>query len=100
MKRRVWTACPHPPFHRLAIGVTTASGIRRLVRRPQRRSVDSDGYAVVLQAVEHGVDQGLALEQLMPLPIGEVGGNQRGLAAIAQVEELEEGVDLFGLHGR
>ena len=54
----------------------------------------------MLLAVEHGVDQGLALEQLIPLPIGEVGGNQRGLTAIAQVEELEEGVDLFGLQGQ
>ena len=55
---------------------------------------------MVLQAIEHGVDRGLALEQLIPLPIGEVSGNQRGLAAIAQVEELEEGVALYGLHGQ
>ena len=55
---------------------------------------------MVLQAVEHGIDQRLALEQLIPLPIGEVGGHQRGPAPIAQVEELEEGVDLFGLQGQ
>ena len=72
----------------------------RFVRRPQRRPIDSDGHAVVFQAIEHGVDQGFALEQLIPFLVGKVGGNQRGFATVALFEELEEGIDLLRLQGQ
>jgi hypothetical protein len=38
----------------------------------KRRSINADRDAVVLQAVEQCVDQGLALEQLVPVRVVEV----------------------------
>jgi len=50
---------------------------------------------VVLEAVEHGIDQGFALEELVPLIKREVRGNQGGCAPVALIQELEEGIDLL-----
>ena len=46
------------------------SGI--VVGDAQRGAVDADGDAMMLQAVEQGIDQGLALEQLVPVRVVEV----------------------------
>lgn len=48
---------------------------RRLCRCPERGTVDRDGDAVVSQAIEHGVDEGLALKKWVPIFVGEVRGN-------------------------
>ena len=55
---------------------------------------------MVLEAVEQRIDQGLALEQLVPVWIVPVRGDQRRSMAVAHIEQLEEGVDLFGLQGQ
>jgi hypothetical protein len=51
----------------------------------------------MLQAVEQRIDQGLLLEQLVPLGQIEIGRNDGGDALIALVHKAEEGVGLFRL---
>jgi hypothetical protein len=53
----------------------------------------------MLEPVEQGIDEGLALEEFVPLGVVEVGGDDGGLAAIAIVHKFEKGVDLLGLQG-
>src|SRR6266566_8979214 len=74
-------------------------GARRRIRASQRRTVDADGDAVMLQAVEERIDQGLFLEQLVPLGQIEIGGDDGGDAVVALVHEAEEGVGLLRLEG-
>jgi len=94
---------PHAGMQDLGLvwgGLASAFRGRRsgiVVGDAQRGAVDADGDAMMLQAVEQGIDQGLALEQLVPVRVVEVRGDDRGLARVAQVHELEEGVDLLGL---
>ena len=54
----------------------------------------------MLEAVEQCIDQGLALKQLVPVRVVEVGGDTRRLSGVTQIHELEEGVDLFVHEGQ
>lgn len=63
-----------------------------MIGDPKRRPVDADRNAVVLEAVE----QCLALEQLVPRWIVEIGRNDARPPSVAHGDELEQGVDLFG----
>jgi len=65
----------------------------------ERRAVDTDGDAVMLQAVEQGVDHRLFLEEVVPFRCVEIGGNDRRDPVVARVHQSEEGVDLFRLEG-
>ena len=53
----------------------------------------------MLKAVEQGIHERFTLEEVIPLGVIEVGGNNGGVSSIAIVHEFEEGIDLFGLEG-
>ena len=55
---------------------------------------------MVLEAVEQRIDQGFALEQLVPVRIIEIGRDDRRPTAVAHIQQLKEGVDLFGFQGQ
>jgi hypothetical protein len=54
----------------------------------------------MLETVKQGIDERLALEEVVPLGVVEVSGDEGGLATIAIVHEFEKGIDLFGLQGQ
>jgi len=66
------------------------------LRLAQGRAVDANGLALVAQAAEQGLGQFFVAEQYLPLVIFEVGGQERGLAAIAFFHQFEEDVGLLG----
>ena len=70
------------------------------VRDSKGRPVDAEGDAVMLETIEQGIDQGLALEQLVPVRIIQIGCDNRRAPGITQIHEFEKGVDLFGLQGQ
>jgi len=47
------------------------------LRAAQRRAVDADGDAMMLQAIEQRIDQRLLVEQIVPVRQIEVGGDDR-----------------------
>jgi hypothetical protein len=53
----------------------------------------------MLETVKQRIDERFALEEFIPLRVVEVGGDDRGLAAIAIVHQFEKRIDLFGLQG-
>jgi len=53
----------------------------------------------MLETVKQRIDERFALEEFIPLGVVKVGGDDRGLAAIAIVHEFEKRIDLFGLQG-
>ncbi len=55
---------------------------------------------MVLQAVEQRIDQGLTLEQLVPVGVVKIGGDKRRAVAVTHIEQLKKGVDLFWLQGQ
>jgi len=52
------------------------------------------------QAIEQRVDQGLFLEQFVPVVRIEIGCDDRRDAVVALVHQAEEGIDLFRLEGQ
>ena len=66
-------------------------------RGAQGRPGEAQDDAVVLEAVEQGVDQGLIAEQVVPLVEVEVGRDDGTLAGVALLQELEQGVGMLGL---
>src|SRR5271165_4119287 len=93
------------PSVRLAVGLGLGSGgaLRGRGRRvwaAERGPIDADGDAMVLQPIDQGVDQGLLVEQIVPLGKVEVGGDDGGGAVVALIHQTEEGVGLFGLEGQ
>ncbi len=42
------------------------------IRRAQGRSVELDCDAVMLQTVQEGIDEGLALKQLIPIGVDQI----------------------------
>src|SRR5208337_905911 len=92
------------PSVRLAVGLGLGSGgaLRgrgRRVRAAERGPIDADGDAMVLQPIDQCVDQGLLVEQIVPLGKVEVGDDGGG-AVVALIHQTEEGVGLFGLEGQ
>src|SRR5271156_1551805 len=67
------------------------------IRAAQGRAVDTDGDAVMLQAIEQCVDQRLFVEQRVPVWQIEICSNDRGNPAVALIHQSEEGVYLFRL---
>src|SRR5271166_1651785 len=72
-------------------------GCRRWLWAAQRRAVDADGNAMMLQAIEQRIDQRLLVEQVIPVRQIEVGGDDRRDAVVALIHQTEESVGLFGL---
>jgi hypothetical protein len=52
------------------------------------------------QTIKQCVDQGLALEQLVPVRVVEVDRDDRRSPGVTQIHELEEGVELLRLEGQ
>jgi hypothetical protein len=67
--------------------------------RPERRAVDAYGDAVMFQSVQERVYEGFSLEEIIPVGVVEVGGDEGGFSPIAFTHEFEEGIDLFGFEG-
>ncbi len=65
----------------------------------ERRSGYPDGNATVLEAIEEGIHEWFALEEIVPLGVVEIGCDDGRFSAVPLVHELEEGVDLFGIQG-
>ena len=58
----------------------------------QRRAIDTDRNAAVLQSVEQGIDQRLVGEQLIPRGRLQIGRNEGRCPAIALIHQAEEGI--------
>ena len=63
----------------------------------ERRAIDVDGDAVVVKAIQKGVDEVLSLEEVVPVGIEQIAGDDCRFLPIALTHEFKEGVDLFGL---
>ena len=99
-------------FGRLLPGRSAMAGRRTCRGRPRRTlrrgkdgtaqgwSLDADGDAVVLKAVQQGVDQGLVWKELGPGGEVEIGGDDGRRPPVAAVHQMEEGVGLFGFQGQ
>lgn len=70
---------------------------RSALRFPKGGAVDPHSVAVMAQAAQQGVNHRPAAEKVLPLFVGEVCGNDRGLAPVALLHEFEEDVGLLGL---
>jgi len=64
---------------------------------PEGGAVDPHSVAVMVLAAQQGVNHRPAAEKVLPLFVGEVCGNDRGLATVALLHEFEENVCLLGL---
>src|SRR5271166_6777849 len=65
------------------------------LRVAQRRAVDANGVAEVAQPAQQRVHHGLIAQEVAPLVIVQVGGNDRRVAVVAFLHQLEEDVGLF-----
>src|SRR5664279_5737728 len=65
------------------------------LRVAQRRAVDADGVAEVAQSTQQRVYHGLIAQEVAPLVIVQVRGNDRRVAVVTFLHELEEDVGLF-----
>jgi len=63
----------------------------------QGGAVDPHSVAVMAQATQQGVNHRPAAEKVLPLFVGEICGNDRGLAPVALLHEFKEDVGLLGL---
>jgi hypothetical protein len=54
---------------------------------------------VVLESIKPGINERFALEEVVPLGVIEVGGDDGRLSTIAIVHAFEEGIDMLGLEG-
>ena len=52
---------------------------------------------MVFEPVEQGIYEGFSLEEVVPLGIVQVGGDNGGFAAVPVLHELEKAIDLFGV---
>ena len=68
-------------------------------RHSERRAIDAYGDAVMFEAVQECIYEGFSLEEVIPIGVVEVGGDDGGFSPIAFSHEFEEGVDLFGFEG-
>ena len=66
-----------------------------LGRGSERWAGYADRDTPVLEAIEEGVHQWLALEQIVPLGVVEVGGDDGRFSAVPLVHQLEESIDLL-----
>src|SRR5690606_3032587 len=65
-------------------------------RFAQRWAVDAQGMALVPQPAEQGFAERLVAEEVVPLVVVEIGGNDRGLAPVPLSHQVEEDVGLLG----
>src|SRR5690606_13940702 len=73
-----------------------AGGSRGLARRlAQGRAIDADGVAVVADAAEQGIAESLVAEEVLPLVVVKVGGDDCSLSAVAFLHQAEEDVGLL-----
>src|SRR5688572_25794327 len=72
------------------------SWVRSALRLAQRGTVDSDSVAAVTETAEQGLDEGLVAEEVGPLGIVEVGGDDGGALRVAFLHQFEEDVGLLG----
>src|SRR5260221_974295 len=77
------------------IGFSSTSSSSAL-RIPQRRTVDGHGMAVVPHAAQERLHHRLVAEKVVPLVIHQIRSDDGGVAMIALLHQLEEGVRLFG----
>jgi len=66
------------------------------LRIAQGGAVDPDGVALMAQPTEEGFDEGFVAEKGLPFRVVEIRRNNRGLAPVAFLHQLEEDVGLFG----
>ena len=66
------------------------------VAATQRRAIDLDGVALVAKPAEQRTDQGLVAEEVGPLGVLEIRGDDRGALVVALLHQLEEDVGLLG----
>ena len=62
----------------------------------QGGAVDPDGVALMAQPTEEGLDERFVAEKRLPFGVVEIRCNNRGLATVAFLHQLEEDVGLFG----
>src|SRR5690349_10548795 len=67
------------------------------LRLTQRRAVDVHRVAVVPQPAEQSLHHGPVAEEIGPLVIAQVGGDDGGVMAIPLFHQLEEDIRLLGL---
>src|SRR5579859_490568 len=70
---------------------------RSPLRFAQRRPFDADGVALMAKPAEEGVDERLVPQEVRPLGIVQVRGDDRRAVAIPLLHQLEEDVRLLGL---
>ena len=66
------------------------------LRFSERRTVDTDGVALVAESAEQGIDEAFVAEEVCPLVVIEAGGDDGWPSPVAFLEELEKDVALFG----
>jgi hypothetical protein len=52
------------------------------------------------EAIHEGVQQGLALKEVVPFRIVKICGDDGGFSTVSSIHELEKGVCLFWLQGQ
>jgi hypothetical protein len=67
------------------------------LRIAQRRPGDGDGVAVMSHPAQQCLHHGFVAEESLPFVINQIGRNNRGVAVIAFLHQLEKSVRLFGL---
>src|ERR1051325_2178175 len=68
---------------------------RGAVAVAERRAVDLDGVALMAEPAEQGADQRLVAEEVGPLGIVEICGDDRRALAIPLFHQLEEDIGLL-----
>ena len=63
----------------------------------ERTAVNPDRDAVVFQPVKEPIHQGFLAEEVVPLGVIEVGGDDGRFSTVAFLHELEEDIGLFGV---
>ena len=71
-----------------------------LFRDAQRRASHSDGDAMVLEAVEEGIDQWFSLKESVPVAVLEIGCDHCSRSAVTFIHQSEEGIGLFRFEGQ
>src|SRR6202789_656684 len=66
------------------------------LRFAQRGSVDADGVALVTQPAEQRLDERLVAQEVRPLGVVQIGGDDRRPTAVPLLHQLEEDVRLLG----
>ena len=66
-------------------------------RGPWQGSGYADCDTMVLEAIQKSIHERFAFEQIVPLRVIKVCGDDGRLSAVPLVHQLEEGIDLFGI---